>query len=85
MPKIRMINIYKQTHLPEEGWFQGCFMCSQITGRTYEFNIGEEIENTKFIVYLCPNCSKLKENNAELQQQYDHHVKRYIYRHFIVR
>lgn len=82
MPKIRVINIYKQTHLPEDGWFQGCFLCSQITGRTYDFDPAQKLENTRFVVYVCPNCSRLKDKNNDLAQQYNMHVTRYINRHF---
>ena len=82
MPKVRVINIYKQTHLPEEGWFQGCFMCSQITAKTYELKPEQRLENTKFMVYICPDCSRLKNNSADLASQFDLHITRYINRNF---
>lgn len=82
MPRIRIINIYKETHLPEEGWFQGCFICCQITGRTYDFKPEKSFENTRFKVYICPNCSRLKNINEDLAKEYDAHIIRYIERHF---
>jgi len=84
MPTIRIVNIYKDTHQPDYGWFQGCFLCSAITARTYDFESNKNIDNTRFIVYVCPHCSKLKENSAELERQYNLYVNRYIDKHFTV-
>ena len=35
--KRKVIYLYKETHLPAEGWLQGCFICDTITSKTEEF------------------------------------------------
>ena len=37
MKIIKHIYIFKETHLPERGWLQGCYVCSQITSRNITF------------------------------------------------
>ena len=37
MPKIKRIYIYRESHLPEEGWLQACFRCKEITGKYFLF------------------------------------------------
>jgi len=45
-------DIYRNSHLPKEGWFQSCFLCSTITARTEKYN-----KNRKYYkVFLCPYC-----------------------------
>ena len=56
--------------------FQGCFMWAN-NGRTYDFK-PESFENTRFKVYICPNCSCLKNINEDLAKEYDAHINRYI-------
>lgn len=57
MKIIKHIYIFKDTHLPERGWLQGCYVCSQITSRNITFkSIELEKKTNKFIVYLCPSC-----------------------------
>lgn len=85
MVKIRVINIYKATHLPEEGWLQGCYICSTITGRTVDHRPPETWEKHKFNVYMCPHCQKLKRDNEELSNEYEIMINAYIDRNFTYR
>lgn len=83
MVKIRVINICKASHLPEEGWLQGCYICSSVTGRTISHEPPEVLEDTKIIVYMCPFCQKLKGENNELDNVYSDLINSYIYRNFV--
>ena len=85
MVKIRVINIYKATHLPEEGWLQGCYICSSVTARTIDHEPPEVWDKTRFTVYMCPLCQKLKRENDELDNEYRDLINSYIYKHFVYR
>lgn len=82
MVKIRIINIYKNTHLPEDGWLQGCYICSEITGNTIDHKLHELWENHRFVVYICPRCKKLKLENELLFNEYNASINAYIDRNF---
>ena len=49
------IYIYQKTHLPRNGWLQGCFRCYNITAETMLFP--QNYKQTKnFVFYTCPKC-----------------------------
>lgn len=29
---MKTINLFQKTHLPKDGWFQGCVLCGVVTG-----------------------------------------------------
>lgn len=59
MSKIKSIDIFKQSHLPKEGWLQACFNCYTITSKTYYYKmILLKKTNYKFNIYCCPQCKK---------------------------
>ena len=35
MPTLKRIYIYRESHLPENGWLQACFRCKAITGNIF--------------------------------------------------
>ena len=47
--KRKVIYLYKETHLPAEGWLQGCFICDTITSKTEDFK--PNIVNEKNQIY----------------------------------
>ena len=59
MKTIKNVYLYRDSHLPEEGWLQSCFRCYSITGKLFFF---KTIENKKkiyqFKIYMCPSCQK---------------------------
>lgn len=85
MVNIRVINIYKATHLPEEGWLQGCYICSCITGKTISHNPREIWEKTRFVIYMCHICQKLRSENKMLDNEYQSLINSYIYSNFVYR
>ena len=34
MKILRHVYLFYETHLPEKGWFQGCYQCKMITSKT---------------------------------------------------
>ena len=56
---IKKIYLYKNTHLPRDGWLQGCFNCQQITSRVYLYRKITQKENIyEFYFYRCKSCSR---------------------------
>ena len=55
----KKVYFHEETHLPEEGWLQGCFECNEITSSVMEYKIvtrGRMVY--EFIFYLCRRCKK---------------------------
>ncbi len=71
--------IYRESHLPEYGWFQACFICYTITAQTHHYNTqivkNSLIEN---ICYLCPVCIKTLEKDSILKHQFEKCVNKYL-------
>ena len=76
--KRNVIYLYKETHLPAEGWLQGCFICDTITSKTEEFKPIIVNEKVKYIVHICPTCLRHKNNNKELNDLYKQQLNDYI-------
>uniref|UniRef100_A0A6C0CNP4 Uncharacterized protein n=1 Tax=viral metagenome TaxID=1070528 RepID=A0A6C0CNP4_9ZZZZ len=76
--KRKVIYLYKETHLPAEGWLQGCFICDTITSKTEEFKPVVEDTKVKYVVHICPPCIKHKNNNIELNNLYLGQLNDYI-------
>jgi len=54
---IKTIDIYEETHLPKEGWLQGCFRCRNITSLKINMRKVKRRGRTyKFDVYACKDC-----------------------------
>ena len=55
----KKVYFHEETHLPEEGWLQGCFECNEITSSIIEYKqVKRERLTYKFIFYLCRRCEK---------------------------
>tara|TARA_B110000967_G_C18777482_1_gene506364 strand:+ start:315 stop:557 length:243 start_codon:yes stop_codon:yes gene_type:complete len=50
----KIIEIYEETHLPENGWLQGCMTCSIITSNLIDLK--KETRKYIFKIYLCKTC-----------------------------
>jgi len=83
MPINKKIYIYKDTHLPEKGWFQGCFKCDSITAKTFlfdTFHIDDYLY--EFIIYTCPSCTKKFDKDVGLSEEYNDLCSAYIRNHY---
>lgn len=81
MSKIKFY-VFKETHLPPQGWLQGCFICNIITGSIETFYPNNSsIYNTDYIVHLCETCKLLKAQNDNLNRLYISQVIEYILSH----
>lgn len=76
--KRKVIYLYKETHLPAEGWLQGCFICDTITSKTEEFKPAQVNNKMKYVVHICPTCQRHKNNNKELRDVYIEQLNDYI-------
>ena len=60
MPKCKKIYLYRDSHLPEEGWLQSCFYCYTFTSNTIDYTY---IKRNNILyecnVHLCPQCEEL--------------------------
>ena len=50
--------IYSASHLPNQGWIQGCRNCGKHTSRTIEYHIFIKKTMYSFEIYLCPPCQR---------------------------
>ena len=81
MHKFRRMYIYKETHLPTEGWLQGCFVCYSITGNCEVFNKSETVSHiTERVVFLCTRCCRIIAGDDTLKNNYEEKVRGYIQR-----
>ena len=60
---IKQIYIYRDSHLPENGWIQACFNCYTKTSKTNLINICKTNDKHKITlweiyIYVCPKCNK---------------------------
>lgn len=73
--------IYKKTHLPKEGWLQGCFICNEITGNYELFKKYYDYENKimlKIYVYVCNKCKNKIVRESEIKYKYNNSINEYI-------
>ena len=83
MPTTKRIYIYKDSHLPENGWFQGCFRCGTITARIFLFTTFNSNNYLyEFIIYTCPDCKKKLHNDTLLSINYNNTCSEYIKREY---
>tara|TARA_Y100000816_G_C25721881_1_gene380599 strand:+ start:160 stop:432 length:273 start_codon:yes stop_codon:yes gene_type:complete len=62
--KIKRIYIYRDSHLPEEGWLQSCFKCAEITGKYILFKtFYKNKELYEFYIHTCNKCKGIFERN----------------------
>ena len=86
MRTLHKIYIYRdKENLPEEGWFQACFLCYTITSGIKLFDTIEKNKDIyEIFVYLCPVCKRKTDENIEYNQKLEKKCTRYIRRHFLM-
>tara|TARA_B100000902_G_C27111479_1_gene813810 strand:- start:506 stop:757 length:252 start_codon:yes stop_codon:yes gene_type:complete len=79
MKIIKNVYLYRDSHLPEQGWLQSCFRCYSITSKLYSF---KTIENKKkiyqFKIYMCPSCQKKINNDEDEFNKFSNRANKYI-------
>lgn len=60
---IKEIYIYRDSHLPDDGWIQKCFNCDTLTAKCILFktitqNKGCYVKYWEFNIHLCHHCKK---------------------------
>lgn len=83
MPQIKRIYLYRDSHLPEEGWLQSCFKCKEITGKYFLFQtFHKEDDLYEFYIHICSKCKKKFDNSALLYVNFSDKCNEYIRDHF---
>ena len=83
MPQIKRIYLYRDSHLPEEGWLQSCFKCKEITGKYFLFQtFHKEDDLYEFYIHICSKCKKKFDNSALLYVIFSDKCNEYIRDHF---
>jgi hypothetical protein len=84
MKMLHKIYIYHDHDtLPEEGWFQSCFLCYTITSHTHLFDTREIDKKIYEInVYLCPDCKKKMQPEGDTADVLKQKCTIYINKHF---
>tara|TARA_B100000900_G_scaffold411746_1_gene432060 strand:+ start:578 stop:997 length:420 start_codon:yes stop_codon:yes gene_type:complete len=96
--KVKIIYIYRDSHLPYNGWLQSCFNCYIITSKTITFktihNKGYLQKNYRFRysywefkVFLCGKCRRKLEDkknceNIKEYTKFNSICNRYIKNHY---
>ena len=71
--------LFEPTHLPEKGWFQGCYKCESITSKTISYrNVNTYSTTYKFIVFVCKPCQRILKNNTEKKILFHNKCDSYI-------
>lgn len=79
MPQIKRIYLYRDSHLPEEGWLQSCFKCKEITGKYFLFQtFHKEDDLYEFYIHICSKCKKKFDNSALLYVNFSDKCNEYI-------
>lgn len=71
------MNIYSESHLPKNGWIQGCFTCVNPTSNTLQYPYLDKTHT----LYLCRKCFKHNKDTTKAQElSFKLHtsIKRYI-------
>lgn len=74
----RVMYIYKGTHLPRDGWLQGCFVCCAITGRSEDYQLSVKVLDMRFVLYCCPMCCRVRKKSTELESKIREQLQQYV-------
>ena len=96
--KVKIIYIYRDSHLPYNGWLQSCFNCYRITSKLITFktihNKGYLQKNYRFRysywefkVFLCGKCRRRLEDkknceNIKEYTKFNSTCNKYITKHY---
>ena len=79
MTRTRKVYIYRDSYLPPEGWFQGCFRCKTITAQYFLYKTFNKNQNLyEFYIYTCPDCSRLLKNNSLMTIHFNDCCEEYL-------
>jgi glutaredoxin len=75
--KMLYAPIFLETSLPRKGWIQGCVLCNSKTSNTI-FYLDDTYKSFGYMVYCCHFCKRAKEQNEELEIEYNDMILEYI-------
>ncbi len=75
--KLLYAPIFLETSLPRKGWIQGCVLCNAKTSNTI-FYLDDTYKSFGYMVYCCHFCKRAKEQNEELEIEYNDMILEYI-------
>ena len=83
MPRIKRIYIYRDSHLPEEGWLQACFRCREITGKYFLFQTFHKGDSLyEFYIHTCSKCKRTFDEQPLVFVNFSDQCNDYIHDHF---
>ena len=83
MPTLKRIYIYRESHLPENGWLQACFRCKAITGKYILFETFHHNEYLyEFYIHTCSRCKRKFDDSPLLFVNFSDECNDYIRDHF---
>ena len=74
----RVMYIYKNTHLPKNGWLQGCFVCNTITSSYETYKITKPLPNMRYVLYCCQYCIIARQKSSTLEDIIKSQVENYV-------
>ena len=81
---LKNIEIYRDSHLPENGWIQSCFNCYSLTSKT---TLYKTITNKNvvydFHIYVCNSCHKKFNNNILNFIHFSNTCNKYINKNYL--
>jgi hypothetical protein len=84
--KMKQIYIYRESHLPENGWFQACFDCLTVTSKLKLFDIYKTNTNCiifwELYIYVCPKCKKELKTDKNKYKIFYNNYKKYIFKNY---
>ena len=85
MKTIKNVYLFRETHLPIDGWLQGCFKCYIITSRIFLFKTIKNNKNNKiyeFHIYTCKRCQKKLKTDDDCLLKFSEKANKYIKRNY---
>ena len=84
--RIKQIYIYRDSHLPSQGWLQSCFHCYSITSHNKLFDIYNTNKNNivlwEIYIYLCPKCKRLLNNDKLEYKTFNKEYEKYLFKNY---
>ena len=79
MTDVKMIEIFRDSHLPEKGWIQSCFNCYTVTSKTFLYKVLKKKDCIyKFCIYNCHECKNKMRKNPVYYLKFSKECKSYI-------
>ena len=75
----KIIEIYRDSHLPAKGWIQACFNCYTLTSKTFLYKYVKKKEKIyEFHIYNCNDCKKKMGKNMLFFLDFSKDCNKYI-------